>query len=105
MLLLDARGAAAFAQARLQLLEFLHEEAHVRLIVGQTIAFCGLSVPAHTHAYFNLEKSAGSMKTDSTFCTIFPFAFDSVFTFCHSGSAPNSAQFFLAASTLGWDTI
>ena len=32
---------------------------------------------------------------------ILPPASDSVWTFCHSGSARNSAQFFLAASRLG----
>jgi hypothetical protein len=42
------------------------------------------------------------MKTDSGgFARILPFFSESAATFRHSGSAWNSAQFFLAASRLG----
>ena len=51
--------------------------------------------------YFNGEKSAAFANTESTCDTILPFASDSVLTFCHSGSALNSAQCFLASSRLG----
>jgi hypothetical protein len=51
-------------------------------------------------AYFIGEKSVALINTESTLLTIFPLASDSFCTFCHSGSLPNSAQFFLAASRL-----
>src|SRR3954468_16470160 len=53
-------------------------------------------------AYLMAEKSAGSMKTESTFSTIFPFASEAAATFFHSGSLRNAAQFVFAASRLGW---
>ncbi len=47
MLLVDARRAAAFAQAVFQLAKLFDQEAHVRLARG-------------VHGYFSWEKSVGS---------------------------------------------
>ena len=79
MLLLDALRAAAFAQRGLQLRELFDEMAHVRQACG-------------VHGYFRGEKSVGSRKSESTFCTILPFFSESAATFFHSGSALNAAQ-------------
>jgi hypothetical protein len=52
------------------------------------------------------EKSAASMYTDSGgLARILPFASDSAATFFHSGSSPNSFQFFTACSRLEWATM
>jgi len=52
--------------------------------------------------YFNLEKSVGSMKTDSgDLARILPFFSDSAETFLPFRIGPERRQFFLAASMLG----
>ncbi len=89
MLLFDAHGSAAFAETRFQLRELFDEMAHVRQACG-------------VHGYFRGEKSVGSRKSESTFCTILPSFSESAATFFHSGSALNAAQLAFAASRLGW---
>ena len=89
VLTIDARLPAALAEAGFERLNLFDKVAHVRLALRRP-------------RYFNLEKSAGSMKTDSGgLARILPFFSDSAATFCHSGSARNAAQFFVAASRLG----
>src|SRR5262249_14373934 len=92
VLAFDAGRAAAFAQTGLELRELLHHEAQMRLA-------------RDVHGYFSFEKSVGSMNTESTFCTILPFASESAETFFHSGSLRNSSQFLVACSRLACEMM
>ena len=62
--------------------ELFDQMAHVRRARGGV------------HGYFRGEKSVGSRKSESTFCTILPSFSESAATFFHSGSLLNAAQFF-----------
>ncbi len=98
VLLFYTRRSAAFPQAIFQFMELLHQEPQMGSARQPGRSFGCL----HDGFYFSFEKSVGSMKTESTWLTIFPLASEAAATFFHSGSLLNSFQCCAAASRLGW---